>query len=306
MRSVVVPVLEEGSGLDAAADLLLVHCPERVMPGKLLANLKACDRVIGGWTREAAEAAQVLYKRIVAGRLDVTNELTAEIVKTAENAYRDVQIAFANELALLCESVGADVWIVRELINRSPGRQVHYPGAGVGGHCVPKDPWLLIAGAGDPYAPRLIPTARAINDSMPHHVTSLVVQGLQAHGREPAGSIVTVLGYAYLENSDDDRNSPSAALVADLRGMGAEVRIHDPRVLPYASARMDPVALAREADAVVLMVAHHEYRSLDLEALRHSMRTPVLVDGRHVIDRAKAVEVGLDLLSLGVGEERSR
>jgi UDP-N-acetyl-D-mannosaminuronic acid dehydrogenase len=306
MRGVVAPALAEGSGLDVAQDLLLVHCPERVMPGKLLANLKTCDRVIGGWTREAAEAAQVLYRRIVAARLEIADALTAEIVKTAENAYRDVQIAFANELALLCESVGADVWQVRELVNRSPGRQVHYPGAGVGGHCIPKDPWLLIAGVGAPYMPRLIPAARAINDSMPHHVASLVLQGLRAHGREAADSIVTVLGYAYLENSDDDRNSPSAALVAELRDRGVAVRIHDPRVQPYAMAEQEVPAVAAGADCAVLMVAHREYQALDLEALRRALRTPLVVDGRHVIDRARAAAAGLDLRSVGVGDGQDR
>lgn len=299
MQSVVVPVLESGSGLSAAHDLLLVHCPERIMPGKLLANLRSCSRVIGGWTPDAARAAVALYRRIVHADLDVTDCLTAEIVKTAENAYRDVQIAFANELALICESVGADVWTVRDLVNHSPGRQVHLPGAGVGGHCIPKDPWLLIAGSRNGHAAHLIPTARAINEGMPMHMASLIRQGLHLHGRDLAQSTIAVLGYAYLENSDDDRNSPSAALVAHLTAAGAEVRIHDPYVAGYAGGPV--LDLIAGADAVAIMVGHHQYNSLNLCTLKQRLRTPVLVDGRHVVDDVAAAEAGLTLLSLGNG-----
>jgi len=301
IRKVVVPALESGSGLSATTDLLVAHCPERVMPGKLLANLRACDRVIGGWTPDAASVARLLYSRIVDGDLQCSDHLTAEIVKTAENAYRDVQIAFANELAMLCESAGADVWVVRDLVNRSPGRQVLYPGAGVGGHCIPKDPWLLVAGAEGDFTPQLIPIARAINEGMPRHVASLIARGLHDHGRGLSGSVIVVLGFAYLENSDDDRHSPSAALIELLIGAGAEVRIHDPHVRSIVNAANDPVDLAVGADALVYMVAHREYFDLNLAALKQVMRTPLIVDGRRIVDRQIGTDAGLSVLSLGVG-----
>ena len=149
MDGVVKPILEETSGLIAGEDFHLVNCPERVMPGKLLKNIQECHRVVWGVSPEAAQLAVMFYRHIVHAGLDPVDCVTAEIVKTAENAYRDVQIAFANEVALICEDMGANVWQVRELVNKSPYRAMHLPGAGVGGHCIPKDPWLLIANASD-------------------------------------------------------------------------------------------------------------------------------------------------------------
>jgi len=241
-------------------------------------------RVVGGITQEAAEIAAALYRYVVKGDLDLTDCLTAELVKTTENAYRDVQIAFANEVALICEAVGGDVWKVRELVNKSPGRQMLLPGAGVGGHCIPKDPWLLIAPAtNNGFEPRLIPTARAVNDSMPLHIADLVVNALHEAGKEIRGARIAVLGYAYLENSDDTRNSPSAILVKRLQELGAVVRIHDPYVAAYAS---DLVPVVAGADCLVVMVAHDAYRQMDVAAVTRQMRTPVVVDGRRVIQPA--------------------
>ena len=133
MMDMVLPLLEESSPKRTNVDFYLGNCPERVMPGKLLQNLRSLSRVVGGMTPETAETMVVMYRYIVQADLDPVDCITAELVKTAENAYRDVQIAFANEVAMICESVGADVWKVRELVNKSPYRQMHLPGAGVGG-----------------------------------------------------------------------------------------------------------------------------------------------------------------------------
>jgi len=276
MEMVVRPVLEETSGLRANEDFHLAHCPERVRPGRLLYNIEYMPRVVGGMTPEAARLAVELYKHIVKADLDPTDCLTAEIVKTTENAYRDVQIAFANEIALLCEGLGADVWKVRELVNKCPYRDMHLPGAGVGGHCLPKDPWLLIANAPDSFEARLIPTARAVNDGMPLHMVDMVVEGLREVGKDIKGAKVAVLGYAYLENSDDTRNSPSEVLVRRLRELGAEVVVHDPYVLEY---RGDLRERLQGCDAAVVMVAHDEYRGLSPATLG----VPVVVDGRHTL-----------------------
>jgi UDP-N-acetyl-D-mannosaminuronic acid dehydrogenase len=298
MQRVVAPLLEETSGLQVSRDFYLAHCPERVMPGRLLSNLTQMSRVVGGMSPEAGGLAALLYRHVVQADLDVADALTAELVKTAENAYRDVQIAFANEVALLCESLGADVWQVRELVNKSPGRDMLLPGAGVGGHCIPKDPWLLIANAGDDFQPRLIPAARAVNDDMPLHVAELVREALAAEEVELADARVTVLGYAYLENADDTRNSPSAVLVERLRAAGAEVQVHDPWVAGYDGDLDEAVA---GSDAVVLMVAHDAYGSLDLGHLRRLTRRSVLVDGRKVFAREQAEAAGFRLYSVGVG-----
>jgi len=280
MSRVVQPILEDASGLHVDQDFYLAHCPERVMPGRLLENIRRCHRVVGGTSSEAAQLAVALYRHIVQADLDPANCLTAELVKTMENAYRDVQIAFANEMALLCEDLGANVWQVRELVNKSPYRDMHLPGAGVGGHCIPKDPWLLIANTSDGFEPRLIPAARSINDRMPYHMADLVTDALCEAGVDIAEARVAVLGYAYLQNSDDMRNTPSETLVARLRELGAEVAIHDPWVPEH---RSDLEERVKGCDAAVVMVAHDEYSRLTVARLAAWLRHPVIVDGRHVL-----------------------
>jgi UDP-N-acetyl-D-mannosaminuronic acid dehydrogenase len=277
----VKPLLEATSGKRVNADFYLGHCPERVMPGKLLANLRNVSRVCGSETPETAQTMIALYRHIVQADLDPVDCVTAELVKTAENAYRDVNIAFANEVALICEAVGGNVWKVRELVNKSPGRNMLLPGAGVGGHCIPKDPWLLVHQAQAKGVPiRLIPAARAVNAGMPLHMITLLEDALREAGKSLAGARVLVLGYAYLEDSDDTRNSPSEVLVAGLRERGAEVVIHDPYVPEYQG---DVYAMADNCDAVAVMVGHTDYKALDLVALKAVLRAPILVDGRRVL-----------------------
>ncbi|HEX5417080.1 MAG TPA: nucleotide sugar dehydrogenase, partial [Chloroflexota bacterium] len=299
MRDVVQPILEWSSDRAVDTGLFLAHCPERLTPRRLLRNLKTLPRVVGGATPEATELAMALYRQIVDAELDPTDCLTAELVKTAENAYRDVQIAFANELALTCESVGGDVWTVRQFMNKLPGREILLPGAGVGGHCIPKDPWLLISSAEDRgFSPRLIPVARAVNDGMPFHVADLTVATLERAGRPINGSRIVILGYAYLENSDDARNSPSEALANRLRTLRADVVVHDPYVPAY---RGSLGAVVAAADCLVLMVAHDAYRELDWPALRQAVRTPLIVDGRNILgDDGSAMAAGFMRATLGV------
>ncbi len=289
MRNVVWPLLEKGSGRRLDQDFYLGNCPERVMPGRLLRNLSSMSRVVGGSSPQTAEVMVELYRTIVQADLDPVDWVTAELVKTVENAYRDVQIAFANEVAMICESLGGDVWKIRELVNKSPQRNMHLPGAGVGGHCIPKDPWLLVYGADGLEVPlRLIPAARAVNDGMPDHVRTLLEDALQQAGRPLDGAQVLVLGYAYLENSDDTRNSPSAALVEGLRARGAAAVVHDPYVEGHQG---DLYEMARGCDAVVIMVRHQQYAGLELERLKQRLQHPVLVDGRNTLSE-EALRVG--------------
>lgn len=304
---VVRPILEEASGRSLHEGFFLGACPERVMPGKLLAHLRSLSRVCGGSTPEVAQVMASLYRHVVHADLDLTDILTAELVKTVENAYRDVQIAFANEIALICEAAGADVWEVRELVNKSPYRQMHLPGAGVGGHCIPKDPWLLahalsLAGTNPPPPLRLIPAARTINDQMPLHVAELLAAALADHGIPLAQASVAVLGYAYLEDSDDTRNSPSQRLVDHLQASHATVRIHDPWVPSYQGELSDCL---HGCDAAVFMVAHRQYRSLDLATIASLLRTPILIDGRGIFTPAAARAAGLHYRGVGRGRTSS-
>jgi UDP-N-acetyl-D-mannosaminuronic acid dehydrogenase len=291
----VAPLLEEVSGKKLNEGFFLGHCPQRVMPGKLLKNLRTVSRVCGGANPQTAQVMALLYSTVVKARIDETDLVTAELVKTAENTYRDVKIAFANELGLVCEAAGGDFRRVRELVAGSAGQDMLLSGAGVGGHCIPKDPWLLVHGAGG-VEPRLVTAARAVNDRMPLHMARLVEDGLDEAGVAVAGARIVVLGYAYLENTGDTRNSPSEVLVGCLRDRGADMVVPDPWVAEHAG---DLWERAQGAHAVVLMVAHDEYRDLDLERLGRIVATRVLVDGRHVVEDEVAHRAGFVFRALG-------
>lgn len=299
LRNVVRPLLEAG----ARSDWHLGNCPERVMPGQLLRQLRGMLRVVGADSSELAEVMVTFYRTFVSADLDVTDTLTAELVKTAENAYRDVNIAFANELALICERAGGDAWKVRELVNKAPLRYVLLPGAGVGGHCIPKDSWLLAAPLGEDADQSLLATSRRINDSMPAHMVDLVLAMLLEAGVPPVGARVTVLGYAYLEDSDDTRNSPTATLLPILRDAGCQVVVHDPFVDEY---RGDVMSMLRDADCAVVMVGHSEYRSLDLEAMSRAMRHPLLADGRRLYAPEKLEQAGFSHRTVGAAPHEPR
>ena len=296
ISGVVIPALEEASGKKAGVDFFVGHCPERVTPGRLIQNLVTMSRAVGGQTPDVGKVMVALYSTYVTGELDPTDPLTAEVVKTAENSYRDVQIAFANELAVVCETLGADVYAVRELLNKSPGRAMLMPGAGVGGHCIPKDPWLLIANARDQVEARLIPAARAVNDRMPEHMVTLTERALAKHNVSLQGARIAVLGYAFREDTDDDRESPSRYFVEALERCGATAIVHDPHVPAYQRPLEEVVT---NADAAVFMVAHRAYQNIDLEWLRGALRHPVVVDGRNVVDVNAAASAGLTYIGVG-------
>jgi UDP-N-acetyl-D-mannosaminuronic acid dehydrogenase len=298
METLVRPLIEESSGKKSGKDFFLGTCPERVMPGKLLANLMNMSRVCGGDTPEIAETMKLFYRHIVQSDLDAADLITAEITKTAENAYRDVNIAFANELALICQSVGADFLKVRELVNKSPGRNVLFAGAGVGGHCIPKDPWLLAYGAKGKADLRLIPAARAVNDSMPKQIIKILKSALDIYNKKLEDARISILGYAYLEESDDTRNSPSEKLLELLLAEKADVVVQDPYVLPYQQNALESI---ENKDAVIIMVAHEAYKDIDLMEVKQKLHLPILIDGRRVIDPTIAKQVGLDYYGIGFG-----
>jgi UDP-N-acetyl-D-mannosaminuronic acid dehydrogenase len=299
MQHVIRPLLEQTTGWQVDVDFLLGHCPERLTAGKLLHNLRHLGRVCGAESPETQRVMLALYGTIVLADVDAVDWVTAELIKTGENTYRDVNIAFANEFSRICEALGGDFWQARALINKLPGWNVLLAGAGVGGHCLPKDPWLLLADVRD-YTPQVIPAARAVNESMPAHVVELTRRALHRHGRALAEARIAALGYSYLPNSDDTRNSPSAAVVDLLRAAGAEVSVHDPFV-PVFHAPLETVVGG--TDALLVLVAHSAYRDLDFASLRQRVRTPLIVDARHVVSAQTARAAGFELVSLGVGAD---
>jgi nucleotide sugar dehydrogenase len=197
--------------------------------------------------------------------------------------------------------VGADFLEVRKLVNKSPGRNVLFAGGGVGGHCIPKDPWLLAYGTKGQVDLRLIPAARSVNDLMPLKIADMTTQALQKANINIEGAKVAILGYAYLEESDDIRNSPSQILVSVLKERGMDVVVHDPYVKEFQS---NVYELIRDCNAIIIMVAHQAYKDLDLTLIKKRFANPFLIDARRVIDPSAAENAGFRYYGIGLGASR--
>lgn len=291
-RDLLKPILER-SGLSVGRDISLAHCPERVLPGRILTELIQNDRVIGGYDAGSAEKAREVYARFVEGKIFLTDVTTAEMVKILENTYRDVNIALANESAILCEKLGISFWDVARFANRHPRVNIHNAGPGVGGHCISVDPWFLVEAF--PEASRMIRTARERNDGMPAYVASCV-QALLSGISKPK---VAVWGLAYKGNVDDTRESPAIDVVHHLQDMGVSVAVYDPHV------KRGPVPVCgleeclEGADAILLLTAHADYQAIDPREAAKKVRTRFLFDTHHLLDYARWREAGFTVRVLG-------
>ncbi|WP_167203035.1 UDP-N-acetyl-D-mannosamine dehydrogenase [Actinomyces respiraculi] len=247
------------------------HCPERVLPGQIMVEIVSNDRIIGGLTPRASELAREVYALFCEGELVLTDARTAEMTKLVENSFRDVNIAFANELSILCERLGIDVWELIGLANRHPRVSILQPGPGVGGHCIAVDPWFIVSAL--PQEARLIRAAREVNDSKPEHVLSAVLDTV-AGTEEP---VVACLGLAFKADIDDLRESPAVGITKRLAQALPQGQIFavEPNVeeLPAALAELPNVRLdsvmgaIAAADVVVLLVDHKEFKNLDRSLL---------------------------------------
>ncbi|MCL5037137.1 MAG: nucleotide sugar dehydrogenase [Chloroflexi bacterium] len=276
-RKFLIPILE-GGGLKAGKDFHLAHCPERVLPGRILHEVVENDRVIGGLTPKCAKAAADLYGSFCEGTIFITDDITAELVKLVENSYRDVNIAFANELSLICREMHLDAREVIELANRHPRVNILNPGPGVGGHCIAVDPWFIVES--DERNSKLIKTAREVNDSMPSNVVDEVEVALAASGYHPGN--VACLGVAYKNDVEDTRESPALEIMFRLQKRGHNVRAHDPIVKECPFDLMELEAAVKGADLILLLVDHTVFKGLDLEYLTGLMRTPQVIDTRGI------------------------
>lgn len=250
-----------------ASDIRIAHCPERVLPGHVLSELVHNDRVIGGMTPRCSEVAASLYKIFVEGECVITNARTAEMCKLTENSFRDVNIAFANELSMVCDKLDVDVWELIRLANRHPRVNILQPGPGVGGHCIAVDPWFIVSQA--PEQSRLIRTAREVNDSKPGWVlakVSSLIDDLIASTGKPRSSVrIACLGLAFKANIDDLRESPALAITAAIaREFPGQVVAVEPHidVVPADLRQADvPLVVMTEAllaDVLVLLVDHKD------------------------------------------------
>jgi UDP-N-acetyl-D-mannosaminuronic acid dehydrogenase len=252
-----------------ASDIRVAHCPERVLPGHVMRELVENDRVIGGMTSKCSEAAAALYKIFVAGECVITSARTAEMCKLTENAFRDVNIAFANELSVICDKLEINVWELIKLANRHPRVNILQPGPGVGGHCIAVDPWFIVHNT--PQEARLIHTARLVNDRKPEWVveqTRLAIDRLKLQGKSEETVKIAVLGLAFKPDIDDLRESPSLAIAQTLqRTCRTQLALVEPNIetLPeklsgHALCDLDEALAA--ADIVLILVAHRSFRDL--------------------------------------------
>ncbi len=256
-----------------AGDLYFVHCPERVLPGKIIGELVGNDRVIGGYTADCADQAAELYSTFVRGKLILTDDKTAEMTKLVENAYRDVNIAFANELSLICDELGINVWSVIEFANRHPRVNILKPGPGVGGHCIAVDPWFIVYAA--PTQARLIAMARQVNDSIPGFVVNKVLQVAEKF-KKP---IIACLGLTFKADIDDLRESPALEIVQALtQKCSGQILVVEPFIkglpksIPNESAQLVGFDEAFDrADIIVLLVDHKQFKAIDRERLQQKI-----------------------------------
>ncbi|MHB8165088.1 MAG: nucleotide sugar dehydrogenase [Methanoregula sp.] len=314
-------LLEAESGLKAGVDFALAHAPERVMVGRLLRNIREHDRIVGGIDAVSTQRATELYTPVLTiGRVIPMSATAAEVTKTAENTFRDLQIAAINELALYCEAMGINVYDVRNGIDSLKGdgitRAMLWPGAGVGGHCLTKDTYHLERGvqqlgkgtldypAGEP---SLYVLARHINDFMPTHMFRLTKEALHRAGVPLQGAKIALLGWAFLSNSDDTRNTPAEPYRDLLVQEGAVISVHDPYVADYPGVPIVPfVEEALEgADAIVIFAGHNLYKGLDAPYLKNLTRKkhPVIVDGRNMIDPDVYIRLGFIYKGIGRGDK---
>ncbi|PWR69498.1 nucleotide sugar dehydrogenase [Methanospirillum stamsii] len=316
-------ILEEESGFIAGEDFGLAHAPERVMVGRLLRNIQEHDRIVGGIDDASTKRAMELYGPVLtSGNLIPMTATAAEVTKTAENTVRDLQIAAANQLALYCEAMGINFYDVRRGIDSLKGdgitRAILLPGAGVGGHCLTKDTYHLERGVkiADEQSvdfpegvESLYVTARHINDFMPRHMFHLLKKGLNRSVKDMKGAKVALLGWSFLANTDDARNTPAEPFYQLCKDAGAEIRVHDPWVTgwPGIDIRQDLESVLSGVDAVVVFTAHRMYYQLDSEKIRKlsGSNSCVIVDGRNIIDPDTYIRNGFVYLGIGRGDKNS-
>jgi UDP-N-acetyl-D-mannosaminuronic acid dehydrogenase len=286
----VTTILENRSGLKAERDFALAYCPERIAPSNALSDIAEVPRLIGGVGTASTERALQLFGKICK-KVVATNATTAEVSKLAENTFRDVNIAFANELALLCEKIGVDCKQVIAAANTHPRVNILNPGPGVGGPCIPKDPWLLIAVDPEFSASGVMAASRARNDGMPDHILELSMKAVTSAGKVDRVCVFSIMGTAYKAGLNDTRLSPSEPVIRGLIKRGHTVRAYDPYSKEAFGAQ--PASTLREAlngaDCMIMMTDHSENRQIDLSICKGYMADkPAIVDGRRIIDPLRA------------------
>ena len=271
---VVAKILQE-AGHDINKDVFVAHCPERVLPGRILTELVENDRIVGGINEGSTQKAIDFYQTFVRGEVLATDARTAELSKLTENSFRDVNIAFANELSFVCDKENINVWEMIKLANRHPRVNILQPGPGVGGHCIAVDPWFIVARA--PEQTQLIKTAREVNDSKP----KWVINKIKASANKFKHPVIGCLGLAFKADLDDIRESPALGIVKQIKGANiGEVLVAEPNLKEHKEFDLLPYQeVINRSDIVVLLVDHKPFKALTAIDLKEK----ILIDTRGVI-----------------------
>ncbi len=286
-RKVIGSMILKNTGLKAGEDYYLAFCPERVLPGKIIYELINNDRIIGGINKKSAEKAKEIYSSFIKGRILLTDLETAEFTKLAENTYRDVNIAFSNELALICNDYNINVWDVIKLANKHPRVNILSPGPGVGGHCIPIDPWFILNNVSRENT--LIEKCRDINNSLPNIISKKIME-IVKDKKDPK---VTLFGASYKENIGDTRESPTKVIYKNLAKEKVNISVYDPLSAnfeyPLSSSLKDSL---KGSDLLVLLVGHKIFKEVNLKHVSTLMRTKNIFDTRNFFKKEEAIRYG--------------
>ncbi|RLF43349.1 MAG: UDP-N-acetyl-D-glucosamine dehydrogenase [Thermoplasmata archaeon] len=298
-EEIIIPILER-SGLKAGKDFYVSHCPERIDPGNKKWTISNIPRVIGGINKKSTEVTYELYKSIIDAKIvELGSIKSAEATKMVENAFRDINIAFVNELAKSFDRMGIDILEVIKAASTKPfGFMPHYPGCGVGGHCIPVDPYYLIhKGEKLGYDFGFLKLARTINDSMPEYTVQKVITGLNEIGKCVKNTNIAILGVAYKGGIDDIRESPALVIIKKLEQLGANLVIFDPYVPEKSTAENLDQALEK-CECIVIATDHPEFKQIKPELLKEK-GVKVVVDGRNILDKEKIKSLGIVYKGIG-------
>lgn len=291
VEDLMLPILKE-TGLKLGEELLVAHSPERILPGRVIEELRTNSRIVGGINEKSSLEVKKVYESIVEGEIFITTSTTAEMCKVMENTFRDVNIALANELAKISEQLGVNAFEVIRLANHHPRVNILSPGPGVGGHCIALDPWFLVEKSENA---KLIKQARLINDSMPEFVFNKIKNILGGFN----GQTISLFGVTYKPNIDDIRESPVMHLLGMLEKENVTVKVCDPHAKEQIKNNFDIYEATQNSSLLILGVNHDEFKNMDFSKIAKNLKDKNILDTRNFFDREEIKNNGINYYLLG-------
>jgi len=302
----ILPTLSKNKN-EGNNNFLASYIPERLSPGQAFEEIHTTSRVVGALDEESRIVSKALYSKILKSKIFEANPIVAETCKLVENTFRDVNVAFANEIAMICEIYGIDVLELRNICNSHPRVNILSPGPGVGGPCLPKDPYLLLNPQNSlEIKSEMITNARKINDSMPFHVLKMIKNSLKDNSKEIKNVIITILGVTYKSNVSDTRYSPAEKIIVDLLENGCKVVVNDPKTEETFNGEIEKNIWksVTKSDMILVLTEHDEFKNLDLNKVKNLMnKNPILIDTRRMFKKEIAEKLGFEYISIGYKAE---